>query len=155
KNLCGVNAKGAFLSCKPDGSGGYVPFVSPDDLYNYQPENYLYTPSSRYNVFGAGHYDLTKNNKAFFEGLYLNRHSNQQLASEPFAAAVPISAQSIYNNTGGDVYDYRRRLEEFGDRKQFQNVDTFRLVTGFNGKIDADAPAFKNWKWEVSYNYGH
>ncbi|HWU86611.1 MAG TPA: TonB-dependent receptor, partial [Kofleriaceae bacterium] len=153
KDLCGPRA--TFQYCKPDGHGGYVPFVTPDDLYNYQPENYLDTPSQRYNVFGAGHYDLRKDVHVFFEGLYLNRQSDQRLAPEPFTAATPISSRSIYNNTGGDIYDYNRRLVEFGPRKQFQNVDTFRLVTGIGGKIDADAPALENWKWELSYNYGH
>ena len=140
--------------CQPDGNGGWRPFTAPDDLYNYQPANYLYTPSERYNVFGAGHYKLTDNSRVFFEGLYLNRRSDQQLAPEPFIAATPISAQSIYNTAGGDVYDYRRRLEEFGPRQALQNVDTFRLVTGVGGKVSEDAAAFKNWKWELSFNYG-
>jgi iron complex outermembrane recepter protein len=147
--LCGAGA------CKPDGKGGWMPFAAPDDLYNYQPENYLYTPSQRYNAFAKGHYKLTGTAKAFFEGLYINRQSNQQLAPEPFIAAVPISGESIYNPLGGDVYDYRRRLEEFGPRSAHQNIDTFRVVTGIGGKISEDAAAFKNWKWEVSYNYGH
>jgi iron complex outermembrane recepter protein len=148
--LCGTAS-----ACKPNGSGGWVPFTAPEDLYNYQPSNYLFTPSQRYNAFAKGHYDLAKGAKVFFEGLYLNRQSDQQLAPEPFLAATVISADSIYNNTGGDVYDYRRRLEEFGPRKQLQNVDTFRVVTGISGKVDDEAPLFKSWKWEVSYNYGH
>ena len=147
--LCGASA------CQPDGNGGWLPFTAPGDLYNYQPANYLYTPSQRYNVFGGGTYKFTKNAKVFFEGLYLNRKSDQQLAPEPFLAATPISGQSIYNPLGVDVYDYRRRLEEFGPRRFLQNVDTFRVVTGVSGKIPADAPVLKNWKWEVSYNYGH
>ena len=140
--------------CQPDGNGGWRPFTAPDDLYNYQPANYLYTPSERYNVFGAGHYKLADAARVFFEGLYLNRGSDQQLAPEPFVAATPISVDSIYNNSGGDVYDYRRRLEEFGPRRALQNVDTFRLVTGVSGKVAEDAAAFKNWKWELSFNYG-
>lgn len=147
-DLCGAPI------CQPNGSGGWRPFDSATDLYNYQPSNYLYTPSQRYNVFGAGNYSLSKNAKVFFEGTYMNRKSDQQLAPEPFIAAVPISAQSIYNTVGGDVYDYRRRLEEFGPRRALQNVDTFRIVTGIGGKI-VDVEALKNWKWELSYNYGH
>jgi iron complex outermembrane receptor protein len=147
--LCGAGA------CKPDGRGGWMPFSAPDDLYNYQPENYLYTPSQRYNAFAKGHYKLNDSAKVFFEGLYINRQSDQQLAPEPFIAAVPISGDSIYNPLGADVFDYRRRLEEFGPRSAHQNIDTFRVVTGIGGKISDDAPAFKNWKWELSYNYGH
>ncbi len=158
--LCGVTASGAPKACKPNGMGGWDPFIGTGaaeggDLYNYQPANYLFTPSQRYNAFGTGHYDLTKNTKVFFEALYLNRKSNQQLAPEPFLAATTISGQSIYNNTGGDIYDYRRRLEEFGPRASFQNIDTFRLVTGIGGKFSEDAGPLKNWKWEASYNYGH
>lgn len=146
-DLCGAAA------CKRTADGGWAPFVAPDDLYNYQPVNYLYTPSQRYNAYTTGHYKLGDNTKLFFEGLYVNRKSDQQLAPEPFLAAVPISGQSIYNPTGGDVYDFRRRLEEFGPRASFQNIDTFRIVAGVGGKFDEEHP-LENWKWEVSYNYG-
>jgi outer membrane receptor protein involved in Fe transport len=148
-NLCGTAA-----ACKPDGKGGWLPFSTPGDLYNYQPVNYLFTPSQRYNAFGKGHYNLGDHANAFFEGLYINRQSDQQLAPEPFLAAVPISGQSIYNPIGADVYDYRRRLEEFGPRRSLQNIDTFRVVTGLQGKTPEDA-ILPSWKWEVSYNYGH
>ncbi|HWO23494.1 MAG TPA: TonB-dependent receptor [Kofleriaceae bacterium] len=153
--LCGRDPDGAPLPCKPDGSGGWEEFRSPEDLYNYQPSNYLYTPSARYNVYSAGHYNLTKDVKVFFEGLYLNRQSRQKLAPQPYFGDAPISAGSVYNTTGGDIFDYRRRLEEFGTRDQIQNVDTFRIVAGASGKIDAEARALPNWKWELSYNYGH
>jgi iron complex outermembrane receptor protein len=158
--LCGVTSSGAPKPCKPNGSGGWDPFVgtgSTDggDLFNFQPDNYLFTPSQRYNAFAEGHYEVTKSTKVFFEALYLNRKSNQQLASEPFLANTVISGDSIYNNTGGDIYDYRRRLQEFGPRASFQNIDTFRIVTGIGGKFDESAGPFKNWKWEASYNYGH
>ena len=45
------------------------------DKYNFQPQNYLYTSSTRINVFGIGHYDFTKNICAFFEASYNNRKS--------------------------------------------------------------------------------
>src|SRR5262249_46917300 len=51
-------------------------------------------------------------------------------------------------------FGYQRRLLEFGPRIFSQNLDTFRMVGGFNGAIPEDAPALKNFKWEVSYNYG-
>lgn len=151
EDLCGMGVS----ACRPDGNGGWTEFKDPDDLYNYQLSNYLFTPSQRYNAFAKGHYDLTKNTKVFFEGLYINRQSDQQLAPEPFAAAAPISAQSIYNPTGGTVYQYRRRLEEFGPRRAFQNIDTFRVVAGLSGKVPDDVPGVHGWAWELSYNYGH
>jgi iron complex outermembrane recepter protein len=149
-DLCGAGA------CKPDGMGGWVPFVSPDDLYNYQPSNYLYTPAQRYNAFSTGHYDLTPNTRAFFEMLYSGRRSELMLAPEPYGliGGLSISGESIYNPLGGTVYDYRRRLVEFGNRRHVHDIDTFRIVTGLAGKIADDARALKGWKWELSYNFG-
>jgi iron complex outermembrane recepter protein len=140
--------------CTSDGMGGLRPFVAPDDNYNFQPVNYLYTPSSRYNVYSAGNYKFRPEIAGFFEASYLNRTSDQELAPTPFASAAPISADSIYNPYGATVFGYNRRLLEFGPRNFAQNVDTFRIVGGFNGAIPEDAPAFGNFKWEVSYNYG-
>ncbi|MEO7730292.1 MAG: TonB-dependent receptor plug domain-containing protein, partial [Kofleriaceae bacterium] len=165
KNICGLVAThnpdpakddfGKPISlCTSDGKGGYRPYTSPADLYNYQPVNYLYTPSSRYNVYSAGTYKLIPEVSTFFEASYLNRTSDQQLAPEPFVEAATISKDSIYNKLGGDVLQYRRRLEEFGPRRSLQNVDTFRIVAGLQGSVPDDAAALRNWKWEVSYNYG-
>jgi iron complex outermembrane recepter protein len=150
QNICGVGVK----YCTSNGAGGERPYVQPDDFYNYQPANYLYTPSSRYNVYSAGTYKLIPEVSTFFEASYLNRTSDQQLASEPFVEAATISKDSIYNPYNGDVLAYRRRLEEFGPRRALQNVDTFRIVAGFQGSVPEDAAALKNWKWELSYNYG-
>lgn len=153
-NLCGLTSAGAPIQfCRREGDA-LVPFVQPDDFYNYQPENYLYTPSERYNVFSTGSYAITDNVRAFFEGSYLNRKSDQRLAPEPFVDAAPISAQSVYNSLGVGVLGYRRRLVEFGPRKSLQNVDTFRVVTGIDGTIPETVPGLADWKWELSFNYG-
>ena len=149
-NICGAGVQ----YCTSNGAGGYRPYKEPDDFYNFQPVNYLYTPSSRYNVYSAGTYKLIPEVSTFFEASYLNRTSDQQLAPEPFAASSVVSGESIYNPYNGDVYGYRRRLEEFGPRRSLQNIDTFRIVAGFQGSVPEDAAALKNWKWEVSYNYG-
>ncbi len=149
-NVCGEGVR----YCTSNGMGGYRPYTAPADLYNFQPVNYLYTPSSRYNVYSSGTYKLIPEVSTFFEASYLNRISDQQLAPEPFASAATISKDSIYNPFGGDVFSYNRRLEEFGPRRALQSVDTFRIVAGFQGSVPEDAAFAKNWKWELSYNYG-
>ena len=138
------------------------------DRYNFQPENYLFTPSQRINIFSNGHYDVTDNIRAFFEASYNNRKSEQQLAPEPLFLSqfgLTISADSMYNpfgtqgqyaslNNGGvQIDDYNRRLNEFGDRTYKQDVNTSRVVVGLDGKVP-ESTGLKNWKWEVSYNYG-
>jgi iron complex outermembrane receptor protein len=147
--LCGAGVQ----YCALDGAGGYRPFVD-EDLYNFQPVNYLYTPSARYNLYGAGSYKLRAGVGTFFEASYMNRKSDQQLAPEPFSNAVPISKDSIYNPTGGDILGYQRRLEEFGPRSSRQNIDTFQLVGGFQGAVPNDVELFRNFKWEAGYSYG-
>jgi outer membrane receptor protein involved in Fe transport len=144
------------------GAGGFRNFVAPmgnslGDNYNFQPLNYLYTPSQRINLFSTGHYDITKNTRVFYEALYQNRKSDQQLAEEPLFAGLygtPISAQSIYNPFGQDITNYNRRLVEFGPRTFKQDIDTKRSVVGVDGKFDEDAGPLNNWKWEVSFNFG-
>ena len=148
RNICGADF------CTSDGNGGFRPFMD-SDLYNPQPDNYLYTPSSRYNLYSSGTYKVTPNIGTFFEATYLNRTSDQRLAPTPFSAAATISKDSMYNHLGADVLDYQRRLSEFGPRSFFQDIDTFRIVGGVQGTIPEDVPALKDWKWELSYNYGH
>jgi outer membrane receptor protein involved in Fe transport len=140
--------------CTSNGSGGFRPFVQPADLYNYQPLNYLYTPSSRYHLYSSASHRLTPTITGFFEASYGNSSSEQQLAEESFVNTTPISKDSMYNPTGGTVLGYQRRLVEFGPRHTPETMDAFRLVGGFTGVVPDDAPALKNFKWELSYNYG-
>ena len=149
-NLCGAGVQ----YCTSNGMGGWRPFVQPDDLYNYQPINYLYTPSARYNVYSTGSYKLRPEVSTFYEASYMNRSSDQQLAPEVFNNAVTISKNSIYNPTGADILGYQRRLDEFGPRTTQESVNNFRIVAGFQGAVPADVDLFKNLKWEVAYNYG-
>jgi outer membrane receptor protein involved in Fe transport len=126
------------------------------DFYNFQPENYLYTPARKYNLFSVGHYDFTEHVRAFYEGLYTHRFSRQQLAAEPLfldQTGLVISQENQFNPYGLDIVFYRRRLTETGDRAFEQNVDSFRSVIGIEGDMPDDSP-LKTWKWELSFNYG-
>jgi iron complex outermembrane receptor protein len=146
-NVCGAGVQ----FCTNDGRGGFRPFISPDDLYNFQPENFLYTPSSRFNAYSAGTFKLLPEVAAFFQMSFLHRESNQRLAPEPFANLAPIDRDSIFNPFGGTVFGYQRRLEELGPRQSPESVDTFRLVTGIQGALPEGAPALR---WELSLNVG-
>ena len=152
-NVCGM---GVGLCTNDTLKGGFRPLDANTDVYNFQPVNYLLTPSSRYNVYSTGTYKLIPEVSTFFEASYLKRTSDQQLAPEPLTltGGLHISKDSIYNPFATDLYGYNRRLEEFGPRRTLQNNDTFRIVSGFQGVIPEDAPALKSWKWELSYNFG-
>lgn len=124
-----------------DGSG---------DLYNYQPENYLYTPQTRYTTFLSGTYEFAPDADGFFEVSYTNRRSDQKLAPTPLftiGEGLSVSSTNIYNEFGRDFYDVRRRFVEAGNRNFLQDINTYRIVLGMEFPIsgfDAD----------VSYSYG-
>jgi outer membrane receptor protein involved in Fe transport len=149
-DLCGTGVQ----NCTHNTAGGYRPFVAPDDLYNPQPDSYLYTPASRYYLFTTGTYKLASHSSAFFEGSYANRKSAQQLAADSFNNSAPISKDSMYNTLGGTVLGYQRRLDELGPRRSEQNVQAFRIVGGLQGTLPEEIGLLKRFKWEVSYNYG-
>ncbi len=127
------------------------------DLYNYQPENYLVTPQQRAHVYSTGGLRLGSGARAFYEASFTNRLSAQQLASEPLFTAtegLAVKAANLYNPFGRDFPDVRRRLTEFGTRDRAQDINTFRVVTGLEGKLSEDFGGLKDWHWDVAYNHG-
>ncbi len=124
-----------------DGSG---------DLYNYQPENYLYTPQTRYTTFLSGSYEFAEEAKTFFEVSYTNRQSDQKLAPTPLfilSEALTLSATNRYNAFGRDFIDVRRRFVEAGNRNFLQDINTYRIVLGLEYRL----PGFDT---NLSYSYG-
>jgi outer membrane receptor protein involved in Fe transport len=129
-------------------------FVAPRDLYNEAPQSYLYTPSTRYGVFGTAGNRLGDDTALVLEVSHLRRNSDRQLSPVAFTADLPISKDSLYNPLGGDVLDYRRRMTELGPRQFIDGVETTRIVLGITGSAPESWGALKNWNYEVSYNYG-
>ncbi len=124
-----------------DGSG---------DLYNYQPENYLYTPQTRYTTFLSGSYEFAPRAKSFFEVSYTNRQSDQKLAPTPlfiFSEGLSISPTNIYNEFGREFYDVRRRFVEAGNRNSLQDINTYRIVLGLEYPL-------AGFDTDLSYSYG-
>jgi iron complex outermembrane receptor protein len=131
--------------------------VGEGDYYNYQPENYLVTPQKRYSVFSTGSYKLHDMARAFFEATYSNRKSDQRLAPEPLftlSEGITVSEANIYNPFGRDFIDVRRRMVEAGPRRSIQDINTFRMVAGLDGRLPEELPVLQGWRWSLSYNYG-
>ena len=140
-----------------DPETGWRPFnpqgISSDgsgDLYNYQPENYLYTPQTRYSSFLGGSRSVGRGMTAYFEMLYTNRQSDQKLAPTPLFIHfedISVSAANRYNEFGRDFIDVRRRFVEASNRNYLQDIDTYRLVLGFGHKL-------MGYEGDLSFSYG-
>lgn len=108
------------------------------DLYNYQPENYIFTPQKRYTTFLGGTHRLSDRLRPFFEVVYTNRRSEQKLAPTPLFTieeGTAVSAGNRYNEFGRDFVDVRRRFVEAGNRIFNQDISTFRIVLGLKSRL--------------------
>ena len=108
------------------------------DLYNYQPENYVFTPQKRYTTFLSGTHRLSDRLRPFFEVVYTNRQSEQKLAPTPLFTieeGITVSAGNRYNAFGRDFADVRRRFVEAGNRVFNQDISTFRIVLGLKSGL--------------------
>ena len=140
-----------------DPETGWRPFnrqgISSDgsgDLYNYLPENYLYTPQTRYSSFLGGSRSAGREMTAYFEMLYTNRQSDQKLAPTPlflFYEEITLSAANRYNEFGRDFTDVGRRFVEASNRNYLQDLDTYRMVLGLNHKL-------MGCDGDLSFSYG-
>ena len=129
-------------------------WTSPDDRFNYNPDNYIQTPNERRNIFLNGSYALADNISFLFDALYQNRISDQLLAPTPlfwgwWGADQSIDATNIHNpfgvtfcgpatrtsNAGVPCSEleepvaygwFGRRMVEAGNRNFLQDIETFR-----------------------------
>ena len=148
-------------------------WTSPDDRFNYNPDNYIQTPNERRNIFLNGSYALTDGISFLFDALYQNRLSDQLLAPTPlfwgFEADEGIDATNIHNpfgitlcgfsgtnNLGADCSTlsepvaygwFGRRMVEAGNRNFLQDIETFRGGFGLEGGLG------DRWNWEVYWSW--
>ena len=142
--------------CFNDPVGGWRPFAFPQDTYNFQPENYLLTPSRRLNFWSQGNYELSDYFNVFFEAGFTNRVSEQLLAPTPLFLSsenIILSAQNRFNPFGRDFNWVGRRMLEAGNRVFAQDSNTFRLVAGIEGTIPDIGPLV-DWRWDAHFNVG-
>ena len=142
--------------------GSARPFIDPDDLFNFAPDNYLQTPFERKMVGAFGNFQLLDDLNAFAEFSYAETQSDQQLAPSPFFEFIAFNVdhpsltpeqQSLAVNNwdadGDGIADVflSRRLEEIGPRQLFTNSKSWRALAGLKGTFGFD------WDWEAAFSY--
>jgi outer membrane receptor protein involved in Fe transport len=131
--------------------------VRPGDGYNFQPENYLLTPSQRISLFSTGDVNMGSHARGYFDASYVNYQQEQKLAAEPLGTSgegIVVAADNVYNPFGRSFTSMSRRLSEFGNRSSYRDFDTFRAVVGIDGTLPEEAGPLRSWIWDVSFNHG-
>lgn len=128
----------------------YEPYSAAKHNYNGNPSLNAVNPIKRVSFSLFGDTSLTDRTRLFTELMYTNRQSDQLATPGGLGVyrEINIAADHPTNPTGQDLLLQRRRLEEAGTRKFFQETNTFRTVVGLNGLI-GDA-----WDWSVAVNWG-
>jgi iron complex outermembrane recepter protein len=132
----------------PNGSGDdwavYDPLVH---NFDFNQSFNAVNPLERLSFSAFGERDLTENLRIVGELMFTNRQTDQP-ASPTTIRNISFDASHPTNPTGQDVFLENRRIYESGNRDFFQEVNTWRMVTGLEGQFN------ENWSWDVSYNWG-
>jgi iron complex outermembrane receptor protein len=151
--------KNVFISDPNTGWRPYIDSGPNTDLYNFQPANYLITPSTRMSLFANGDYRLTDFARAYVQASFTNRQSSYLIAPEPlsisgFKPPTTIDATNPYNPFGVPLTTVRRRLLELSGRSRSFDLDTVRAVAGIDGSLPAEAGPLQGLFYDLSFNYG-
>lgn len=148
----GANNLGIF------GTPGQLrPYVTPGDLYNYAPVNYLQLPQERYLIGGYADLDVGGGNTFYTEVTFVNNRVASELAATPILVNVGLPLDRIGQflspaqlagfraldaaETGAQANDgvvnvqVRRRLLEAGGRNNLDERNAFRVLGGVTGPI--------------------
>jgi len=161
------------------GEGGEVlPYCTPQDRYNFAPDNYLQRPLSRVQLTTLGSYGLNDSLEVYSELFYVDTRNSFQQApqsgglntpgTDPAAYIVPDYAtnpilstpvrQFFTNNSAifdptnsGDatVTETGRRGTETGPRHYEYERTSLNMTGGLRGSFGAD----NNWDWDTFFQY--
>ena len=139
--------------------------ASSGNVYNYAPINHFMRPDERYSLGAFAEYEILPGLSSYLEVGYMHDSTRAQIAesgtffNEQYDLEVGNSifnaSQQQYmmnrwglsaNDTVG-VYIGKRNVEG-GPRANHLEHNSFRMVAGFKGDINA------NWSWDTSFTYG-
>ncbi len=136
---------------QPGGDGDfYEPYSAAKHNYNGNPTLNAVNPIRRISASVLGEANLGDDLRGFAELMYTQRRSHQSATTGGLGVYRPIeiAADHPTNPTGQDLLLQRRRLEEAGPRRFFQDTDTYRVVLGLDGRLG------QNWDWSAALNWG-
>lgn len=158
-----IGTAGIFFA--PEGWRAY----KTSDGFNDRPYTNLQMPMKRWQASVIGHYDVTDNVTAFWEGAYVRSKINSTLGAVPMSSSgfIPGFQLDLRNpyldsslreflrtNLDSDnnnlvTLNINRRLLDFGSRTDDQTREFSRFVGGLRGGLT------ENLNWEAFYNQGN
>ena len=133
------------------------------DRFNFQPFNYVVTPSEKLGIFGQLTHDFSSDLSLRVRASYANRRSDNQAAPLPLFVGpdagngnlldtVAVDATNPFNPFGftlqqGTYAFIGRRLIEGGPRHYKQDVNTFNLTGTLEGKFNLFG---RDMSWDVN-----
>lgn len=163
RNALQVGQVPAYNPANPTGPASPFKDFTTADRFNFQPFNYVVTPSERLGMFAQVNHEFADNLHFTGKATYVNRRSANQAAPLPLFVGpdagngnlldqVTIDATNPYNPFGfdleaGTLAFIGRRLVEAGPRHYSQNVDTWNVTGTLNGDFNFFD---RNWFWDVN-----
>lgn len=153
---------------------GFHTAALPGDYYNTQAQGIYSTgPSERYGFYGRFGYELTDAINLKIEGVYNKRTSSQLFspvnldiggttgtvrgfaipanqAFNPFGTANGVPAANALAFPATSAWRIRRILTAVGNRDNVQDVETYRIAGGLDGRFQMLG---HDWNWDVYGSY--
>ena len=142
---------GQAIFAGPDGVRPWIGSGSPNDLYNYNPVNYLQLPQERFNTTAIATYDITPDIEIYSRMTAAFNQVPQLLAPTPAFTTVTVQTDNPFltpqqaaalatidgaygDAVDGEVYPFiGRRMVETGGRKSNDDFFAFQFQTGLRG----------------------
>jgi len=124
-------------------------FINPDDLYNFQPVNYLQVPMERYSAGLFTTYELNSGYELYLESTFAANEVAQELAPVPafgffffssdnpsFTPETVAMLADAYEVAPGLAAAFLgRRMVEVGPRQIYDESDYWRTAAGIRGTL--------------------
>ncbi|MET0332139.1 MAG: TonB-dependent receptor [Dyella sp.] len=139
------------------------PFSSATEGYNTNQQTDLLQASKRDSIYSQMKYDFNNNISFRSTIAYNQRTTNGQLAATPLGIgpdfgttpleqSLSLSPDSVYNPTGEQISDIRRRTVEAGPRTSENKNNDLHIDLGLDGTFDLGSHHFD---WDTTYAYDH
>ncbi|MDB5465931.1 MAG: TonB-dependent receptor [Phenylobacterium sp.] len=163
KSALAVGARPVYTPGSPTGAASSFKNFTTIDRFNFQPYNYIMTPSERVSLFGSVTQEFSDTLRLRVRASYVERKSANQAAPLPLFVGpdagngnlldtVQVDASNPYNpfgfNLGPGTYSFvGRRLIEAGPRHYAQTVDTWNVAATLSGEFQVGE---RTWYWDAN-----